>query len=147
MDEGGLRMNMYDICLLHARSDRSLRSFVATHLEKAQITMMEWLLLGVIASGSSKGVSMSDIAKALHVTLPQVTALVNKLLPLKLVKQKSASSDRRSRLVTLTNKGELVLSDAGAQLDTAKKQLFNGMSEQQIQDYVLVLQRMATTST
>lgn len=91
--EEGLLMNMYELCLLHARSDRALRGSVATKLEKLNITMMEWLLLGVVHNGGTKGISMSDIAQSLHVTLPQVTALVNKLLPSKLVKQKSANSD------------------------------------------------------
>lgn len=116
-------MNMYDICLLHARSDRALRAAIATKLEASRITMMEWLLLGIIADGPEKGCNMSEIARALHVTLPQVTALVNKLMPLKLVKQKSASTDRRSRLVSLTSKGRLVYEDSRAVLGDAQSKL------------------------
>jgi MarR family transcriptional regulator for hemolysin len=135
-------MNMYEMCLLHARSDRVLRGSIAAHLEESQITMMEWLLLGVIAKGSSKGVNMSDIAEALHVTLPQVTALVNKLLPLKLVRQKSANTDRRSRLVTLTNKGEVVLGEASKILDTARSKLLEELSQEDLDGYTKTLQKI-----
>ncbi len=136
-------MNMYEICLLHARSDRALRSKIASLLEESQITMMEWLLLGVVSGGPSKGSTMSDIAKSLHVTLPQVTALVNKLLPLKLVKQKSASSDRRSRLVSLTSKGQLVFDENKEIMDDAQQKLFGEASEEDVATYTDVLGRLS----
>lgn len=132
-------MNMYELCLLHARSDRALRGSIASKLESLNVTMMEWLLLGVIKRGNSKGMSMSDIAQSLHVTLPQVTALVNKLLPHKLIKQKSANIDRRSRLVSLTSKGELILEEADGLLEAATKEFFSGLPEADIEGYTNTL--------
>jgi DNA-binding MarR family transcriptional regulator len=136
-------MNMYEICLLHARSDRALRSKIASLLEESQITMMEWLLLGVVAEGPGKGSTMSEIAKSLHVTLPQVTALVNKLLPLKLVKQKSANSDRRSRLVSLTSKGQLVFDENNKIMDAAQQTFFHDASEQDLESYSQILTHLS----
>lgn len=135
-------MNMYDICLLHARSDRALRSAIAARLEESRITMMEWLLLGVVSAGPEKGSSMSDIAKALHVTLPQVTALVNKLLPLKLIRQKSASIDRRSRLVSLTSKGQLIFDESNTLLANAQPELFR-LNEQELEAYSKALSNIS----
>ena len=139
-------MNMFELCLLHARSDRSLRGSIASKLEALDITMMEWLLLGVIHHGNGKGMSMSEIAQTLHVTLPQVTALVNKLLPLKLIKQKSANVDRRSRLVSLTSKGELVLEEASKTLETATNEYFAGLSPEDISSYTKVLQKISDSN-
>lgn len=137
-------MNMYELCLLHARSDRALRGIIASRLEKLNITMMEWLLLGVIKKGSTKGLSMSDIAQSLHVTLPQVTALVNKLLPLKLVKQKSANADRRSRLVSLTSKGELVLEEAQTLLEATYSELLGSLPLDEVEGYTKTLSKLST---
>lgn len=136
-------MNMYEICLLHARSDRALRAKIAGLLDESKITMMEWLLLGVVAGAPSKGMTMSEIAGSLHVTLPQVTALVNKLLPLKLVKQKSASNDRRSRLVSLTSKGELVLQENKKLLDSARSEIFAGVNDDELQVYMKLLANLS----
>ncbi len=136
-------MTMYDLCLLHAHSDRLFRASIASHLEKSHITMMEWLLLGVVQAGGQKGVTMSDIATELQVTLPQVTALVNKLLPLKLIRQKSAPTDRRSRLVQLTNKGQLVFSEASTLLDEARAGILGNATDEQIDAYVAVLSRLS----
>lgn len=135
-------MNIYDICLLHAQSDRTLRGAIASRLGETKITMMEWLLLGVVAQGASKGVAMSDIANQLNVTLPQVTALVNKLLPLKLIKQKSASNDRRSRLVTLSAKGDAVLREVNDTLENAKFELLGGSSLDEINHYTVVMKNI-----
>lgn len=137
---------MYEICLLHAQSDRALRAMIAERLNGMNITMMEWLLLGVVSQGKSTGLTMSEIAEALHVTLPQVTALVNKLLPLKLIKQKSASTDRRSRVVTITSKGQLTLDDANSTLDKAKDEWFEGLAVEQRDSYAEVLRRFATSA-
>jgi DNA-binding MarR family transcriptional regulator len=137
---------MYEICLLHAQSDRALRALIADRLNGMNITMMEWLLLGVVANGKSSGLTMSEIAEALHVTLPQVTALVNKLLPLKLIKQKSASTDRRSRVVTITSKGQLTLDDANKTLDKAMEEWFDGLSTDQRTSYSAVLKQLATSA-
>jgi DNA-binding MarR family transcriptional regulator len=136
---------MYEVCLLHAQSDRALRAMIAERLSDKSITMMEWLLLGVVAGGKTSGLTMSDIAEALHVTLPQVTALVNKLLPLKLIKQKSANNDRRSRVVTMTSKGQLTLDEANAALDNAMDEWFDGLSTEQRESYSVVLKRLATS--
>lgn len=137
---------MYEICLLHAQSDRALRALIAERLSGMNITMMEWLLLGVVANGKSTGLTMSEIAEALHVTLPQVTALVNKLLPLKLIKQKSASTDRRSRVVTITSKGQLTLDDANNTLDKAMDEWFDGLSTEQRASYSAVLKQLASSA-
>ncbi len=136
-------MKMYELSLLHAQSDRALRAMVAEQLSSMNITMMEWLLLGSVAAGKASGLTMSEVAEALRVTLPQVTALVNKLLPLKLIKQKSASTDRRSRVVTVTSKGQLVLEDANKTLDTALSEWFKGTPADQQNAYVAVLKQFA----
>ena len=134
-------MNMYEICLLHARSDRAMRAIIAQRLESLGITMMEWLLIGVVSAGKGQGLTMSEIAGTLQVTLPQVTALVNKLLPLKLIKQKSASTDRRSRMVTVTSKGQLALDDANTALDTAMQSWLDGVSTEQLKMYTATLEK------
>lgn len=137
-------MTMYEMCLLHARSDRAMRALIAERLGEMNITMMEWLLLGVVSRGKGAGLTMSEIASELHVTLPQVTALVNKLLPLKLIKQKSANTDRRSRVVTMTSKGQLALDDANSVLDNAMKDWLDDIDADQMEKYLATLKQLAS---
>ena len=123
-----------------------MRALIAERLNGHDVTMMEWLLLGVVSRGKSSGLTMSEIANTLQVTLPQVTALVNKLLPLKLIKQKSANNDRRSRVVTVTSKGQLALEDANKALDTAMNQLLGTVPKEQLQVYLSTLERIISAA-
>lgn len=123
-----------------------MRALIADRLEGMNITMMEWLLLGVVSRGKASGLTMSEIASTLQVTLPQVTALVNKLLPLKLIKQKSASNDRRSRVVTVTSKGQLSLEDANKALDKAMNEWLGNVPKEQLQMYLATLERLISAA-
>ena len=126
---------MYEACLLHARADRALRLVVAKQLERFKITMMEWLLLGVVCGSSDKGLSMSNIAAALDVTLPQVTALVSNLVKHRYVKQKTQAHDRRSRHVTATTRGKVLLGDVEDHINNAMKEWLEGIPKEQLLAY------------
>jgi MarR family transcriptional regulator, transcriptional regulator for hemolysin len=126
---------MYETCLLHARADRALRTVVAKQLEGFKVTMMEWLLLGVVHGGPEKGLSMSSIAEALDVTLPQVTALVTNLVKMRLVKQKTQAHDRRSRHVVVTNRGNIMLADMEEAISAVMRIWLEGIPRDQLQRY------------
>lgn len=137
-------ITMYEACLLHARADRALRSLVGLKLEQYKMTMMEWLLLGVVCGGPPEGLSMSSVAQALDVTLPQVTALANKLLNLKVVKQKTQPHDRRSRFIKPTPKGQAMLEDIEQTLSVALKQWLADVPKEQLNQYMETVRWLAT---
>ena len=144
MQEKNSHLTMYERCLLHARADRALRSLVGTRLEQYHLTMMEWLLLGVVCQGPPEGLSMSAVAQSLDVTLPQVTALANKLLNLKLVRQKTQSHDRRSRHVMPTGKGKTLLEDTEESISEAMREWLEPLPEEQVAQYFDTIAWLAT---
>lgn len=104
--------SMYDICLLHSRADRALRTILTRQLDQFDLTMMEWLMLETVKQAPREGLTMSTVAATLDVTLPQVTALSTSLGKAKLVKQQVSRQDRRSRRLNLTASGKKLLADA-----------------------------------
>lgn len=134
---------MQETFLLHARADRALRSLVGTTLEVYKLTMMEWLLLSVVSQGPPQGVSMSTVAEALDVTLPQITALSNKLLTLKLVRQKTQSADRRSRHILITGKGKNVVEDIEEVLTEAMQQWMSSLPKHEYEQYLATVRWIA----
>jgi DNA-binding MarR family transcriptional regulator len=144
MQEDDAQITMYERCLLHARADRALRSLVSLKLEQYRLTMMEWLLLGVVCGGPPEGLSMSSVAQALDVTLPQVTALANKLLNLKLVRQKTQSHDRRSRHIMPTGKGKTLLEDTEDSIAIALKEWLAPLPADQVGRYMDTIAWLAT---
>jgi DNA-binding MarR family transcriptional regulator len=137
------KMTMYEICLLHARTDRALRTVVANQLDEFKVTMMEWLLLGVVCGGPEKGLSMSTIAATLDVTLPQVTALVTNLIKLRLVKQKTQAHDRRSRHVVATNRGRILLGDMEQAIARAMEEWLKDIPKDQLDIYFKTIKQLS----
>jgi DNA-binding MarR family transcriptional regulator len=135
---------MYEKCLLLARADRATRSLIGQQLERYHLTMMEWLLLGVVCKGPPEGLSMSAVAQALDVTLPQVTALANKLMALKMIKQKTQTNDRRSRHVRATGKGQNVLDDVEETLDATFNEWLSDIPSDQLKSYMDTVTWLAT---
>lgn len=130
--------------MLHARADRALRLVVAQELEQYRVTMMEWLLLGVVVNGPVNGLSMSAIAHELDVTLPQVTALVTNLIKQKLVKQKTQTHDRRSRHVIPTPKGQDLLDSIEESIVSAMKEWVADVPRDKLQVYLETVKILAT---
>jgi DNA-binding MarR family transcriptional regulator len=142
MDDGD-RLTMYETCLYHSRTDRALRAVVGRCLEKYRVTMMEWLLLGLVGNGPAEGWNMSALARLLEVTMPQITALTSHLLEQKLVKQKAAKQDRRNRYVLITGKGKSLLENIEEDLNIAMNEWLAPIPTEDLQTYVDTVKRMS----
>jgi DNA-binding MarR family transcriptional regulator len=137
-------ISMYQACLLHSRADRVLRSLVAGQLEALKVTMMEWLLLGVVGEGPDNGMSLSDIAKRLDVSQPQVTALMTKVSKQRLVRQKVQRHDRRSRHVVLSTRGQRMLDLIEDAIATRLKEWLADVPREQLKHYIQTIEFIST---
>lgn len=135
MDEDGRTYTMYEACLLHSRADRALRVVVSRQLERFNVTMMEWLLLGVVEHGPKEGSTMSVVAGTLDVTLPQVTALTASLIKAKLLKQRVSRQDRRSRRLISTSTGRRLQADIEKNVKEAMKDWTGNIPPDQLNVY------------
>lgn len=136
-------ITMYQALLLHSRADRALRLVVARQLERFNVTMMEWLLMGTVQNGPKDGMTMSAVASALDVTLPQVTALTANLTKLKLIKQKVSRQDRRSRRLVGTSAGKKQLSVIEDELEKAMREWVGDIPREQWQVYLETVEILA----
>lgn len=122
--------------------DRSFRTIVGRALEPGSITMMQWLLLSIVCEGPPAGITMSTAARTLDVTLPQVTALTNELLKDKLIKQKTQSYDRRTRLISATTKGSKVIEQSLDTVDDVVREWFSGVPADKVRAYWEVVEHL-----
>jgi DNA-binding MarR family transcriptional regulator len=134
---------MYELCLMHARADRALRSVVTGQLESYHLTMMEWLALGTLSAAPKAGLSMTEVAAALDVTLPQVTALVSSLIKSKFIKQKVLASDRRGRQVMITLKGKRTLNKLESVIAVAMRDWSKDIPREQLYAYIDTVDQLA----
>lgn len=120
-----------------------MRAVVSKQLEAQKITMMEWLTLGVVMAGPKDGVSMSQIATTLDVTLPQVTALISNLLDAKMIKQQILASDRRGRQVTGTTRGKKAWTRLEDSIAEAMRTWSKGIDRAQLKTYILTVAKLS----
>ena len=136
-------INMYQVCLLHARADRALRLLVSKHLEEFELTMMEWLLLATVCNGSKEGLTMSAVAETLDVTLPQVTALTASLVKSKYLKQKVSIRDRRSRHLSCTIAGKRLIARIDETVNAGMREWFKDISSEKLANYIEIVEILA----
>ncbi len=99
-------IDVQTLCMTHTKADRWLRTQLSKALEESGLTMMEWLLLTSICKSKEAGLTVSEIAELLGVTLPQITALTQQLLKKGLIKQSVEPADRRSRRLCTSAEGQ-----------------------------------------
>lgn len=128
-----------EMFLLYAQTDRRLRSEVSKNLESSSISLMEWLMLGILNDGDKKGISMTELSGKLSVSLPQVTAIMSGLMKKRLVRQRTLKKDRRSREALITQRGEDLLKDLDANALRAGKKIFANVQPGELADYQNVL--------
>jgi DNA-binding MarR family transcriptional regulator len=136
-------LSMYQACLLHSRADRALRVMVSHKLEEYKLSMMEWLLLATVCEGPINGLTMTDVASKLTVTLPQVTALMNDLVRQKLIKQKVSTSDRRSRRLLCTLQGKRIVTKIEQSLKTAMDKWLADVPKERLEIYMQTVAQLA----
>lgn len=136
-------MTMYEMCLLHSRADRALRLVVSRELEDYDITMMQWLLLSTVNKSANGGMRMTELAETLDVTMPQITALMNDLVKLKLAKQKVNASDRRSRRLSVTPLGKRQLQIIEPRVDKALKKWLSDIPAGDIKPYLATIRLLS----
>lgn len=137
------KITMYEACLTHSRADRSLRMLVSRQLESFEVTMMEWLLMGVVCHGPKRGITMTDAASTLDVTLPQVTALTAGLTKAKLLKQKISTQDRRSRRLVCTSAGKQLLEETETAANDALSEWLSDIPKEQLDAYTATIKILA----
>ena len=78
-------------------------SFHALVLTAEQVSIAQFAVLVCLAQRRPR--KMSDVAKALHISFPAVTHLVDRLEAKRLVRRRAHPTDRRVSLVDMTDRG------------------------------------------
>lgn len=132
--------------MIHSRADRNLRDVVTKQLDEHDLTMMQWLMLATVCDHAGKGMTMSEVAKVLDVSLPQVTALMNDLVKAKFLRQKISSEDRRSRRLTCTISGKRLAGKIETSIGESMRDWLDGIPKEQLVSYMKTVEELSSRS-
>jgi DNA-binding MarR family transcriptional regulator len=141
-DKKSLDYSMFDVMLLQSKATRNLQVAVNQRLETYELTLMEWLFLGVVQTGGGGGLSMTAIATGLDVTMPQITALSRDLLKRRLVRQKTQNRDKRSRHLIITARGKQLLEKIKTLADLLLDTVANEVGDDNVRAYITALEEL-----
>jgi DNA-binding MarR family transcriptional regulator len=108
-------------------------------LSSLDLGIVEFVVLRLI---SEKRSSEAEIAKRLGITKAAMTYITDRLEQKKLVKRERRESDRRSFVLSLTQHGARTLKNAQRLYLLALKRRLKGMSEQEMGDLRILLEKL-----
>lgn len=122
------------------RMARTLLKQRSDVLIQGKVTMPQYLSLELL---SNKGcLKMKDIAKALNISLPAATGLVNRLVKMKLVKRAYDKSDRRVIFIELTGEGKNTTERTKLARRGVIEEMFGAISEEERESYLRIIRKV-----
>ena len=107
---------------------------------RGHFSMIHFELMHLLVDSGT--LRMSEIANELHVTKPQATYLVDRLVNMKLVQRTTDPSDRRTVLISLSDKGIQIFDKHREHLWDSFKEMISGLSGEEIQELSVSLRTL-----
>jgi DNA-binding MarR family transcriptional regulator len=105
--------------------------FIDEQLNKTGLVRTHFIILHELVGG--KELSMSDLSLILHVTKPNITVLVDKLVKLDYVERVHNSQDRRVIFIRLTDSGEAFIGKSSEELIKSVVQLSDYLDKEDLE--------------
>lgn len=99
------KLTTYQAVIAQARAYRKIRSFMEITLKPYDLTITEWLIIGLTIDAGPDGIRISNLAKALGVEMPVITNLVQKATATRWLRRIEDKQDKRARRVVMTHAG------------------------------------------
>lgn len=120
-------------------NSKSLK-IIDKQLNKSGLVRTHFRILHELMGG--KELSMSDLSELLHVTKPNITVLIDKLVKLDFVERVNSSNDRRVYLIRLTDKGEKFIKGYSEELIKSSAHFLSSLDTEDLELIKLTTQAM-----
>ena len=126
--------------MLRVLGPAQARDWVDVDLTMSQLKMM-FVLSGAMGPGDgSSGLRVGEVARGLRVTLPTVTAVMDKLVERGLVRRDDDPLDRRQHVCRLTSDGKALLHRLMAGRRAFTNALLEQLDEEELSDFLRGMQ-------
>ncbi len=139
-----MQLTTYQAVIAQSRAFRALRTFMSTTLLRHNLTMTQWLMLGMIVDAKEAGVRVSDLADVLGVEMPVVTNLVNRAEQAGQIRRVADDTDKRSRRIVVTPEFAECICAIEGELQHEAQQWMCGLSRQDMDGYFAIVEALAT---
>ncbi|MEK7602855.1 MAG: hypothetical protein AAB459_01240 [Patescibacteria group bacterium] len=139
--------SLFELCLAHSSAERAIKSSMNKALERYELTLLEWLLICVVNTFGSNGLSMTAVSTALNINLAQTNVLAIRLVKRRLIRQRTQRHDRRTRHLIITAKGKFICERSKSQIKTIQRMINSEFTKDELNAYIQGLERMSHAVT
>lgn len=132
----------YKIGLIQAQAYRTLQLQFRLALKPFELTIPEWSLLGLINDAGT--LNLTQITTLLKSKASHPTVLVDQLTAQGLLKRETISSDRRSKAVSITEKGARLVPEVELQVRASLRTALSHIPREDLEIYFSVLRQLAS---
>lgn len=136
-----LHLPTYEAGLIQSQAFRAMSNFMSSYLEKYDLSLPEWKLLGHLTEVGE--MSPSQIARLLSVKAPIGSRLLKSLEAKSLLIRKSDRQDSRRVYVSPTLAGRRLVKRIEPDLRRELKLFLNDVRRQELAVYLMVLTKLA----
>jgi len=119
---------------------RSIMQQQPDDLTEGKVTMPQYLVLSIL--NTQQSLKMTNLAEILHISLPGVTGLVNRMVKMGLVQRTYQESDRRVIFIQLTSNGKQAVARIESARRKAIERIFINLSPEDREAYLNILRKI-----
>ena len=138
--DASLALRTYQAGMLQGAAYRNLTAFLTRELSVVDLSVNEWSLLGLLASGKHRP---SEIALEMGVSAPMVPRLMQALLVKELASETADDNDQRSKSIAITAKGRHLLDTNETRLRAKMREYLSDITLADLNKYVRVMAKIA----
>lgn len=131
-------LTAHDIYTDAIKANRLLKNVAKQSLKPYNLGFVQWLILGVVGGGPEEGLSVTEMADRVGISLAQASDLSSKLIGSKLVRQRTRRTDHRNRYLVLSARGKLLLENIEQSMRGELLTTFRHIPKQQLAFYYRV---------
>lgn len=138
------QISTYASGVIQSRVHRNLKKITGAIVQKHDLTMMQWFVIGTIYDHGDEGVRITDLAKQVDTTLAFLTNTINILQARKMVERLSHASDNRAKLVRVTNEFKKTIPIIEDSIRTdMRKVIYPNITPEELEIYIHVLMKLS----
>lgn len=139
-------ISTYQAGVAQSTAQRLLKKFTEDSLRPYGISMMQWFIIGTIYDAGDRGISVTNLSKAVDTNVPYITNTLNLLASKNIIERNNPDNDNRSKLVTLQS--NFIPTFLEIEQDLRAKMrgaLYANLTPQELQTYVQVLYKIGNS--
>ncbi len=141
------QISTYSSGVIQARVYRKLKKVTEAIVNKHDLSMTQWFVLGTVYDHGDEGIRITDLAKQVDTTLAYLTNTINILDARGMTERLSHGQDNRAKLVRVKKSFKKMIPTIEEKIrEDMRKVIYPNVTPEELEIYIHVLMKLANIS-